>query len=120
MNIDEFPTKEELFEASPSGLDLDAINLVTVAYGGLYNANLSGNFDRLKPLETYEAYLRRKDIPIPERAEETIRKSNQVNIKRVNALVAEYNAVLPQIKRDKNAQLGQEILKRLTDVFNGK
>jgi len=111
-------TSLDLLRSTPSLLDLDAKNLFTGEYAGLYNANLSGNFGNLKPLKTYEQYIREHNAP--ELAESLIRESNPANVAEVNAIIAEYNSALPRIIAESNAQLGQEILDRLTQVFRRK
>ena len=101
-----------------SGLEADAKNLYTVEFSGVYNANISLNFDDLKPLRTYEQYIRHKKPP--EVAEEIIKRSNKANVEKVNKVVAEYNEALPRIKETKNAQLGMDILDRLDKIFSGE
>lgn len=118
MGIDKPRTRLERLEATPSRLDPDAKNLFVGAYTRLQNVNISGRFEKLKSLETYEEYLRGY-LP-PEEAEEIIRSSNPDNIRRVNELVTEYNNALSRIKQEKNTQIGIEILDRMNKVFLGE
>jgi len=105
----------EILEATPSGLYADAKNLFVGAYTRLQILKTSSNFEILESLKTYEEYLR--GYLLSEEAEEIIKMSNPVNIKRVNELVGEYNNALSRIKKERNAQLGLDILDRINKVF---
>lgn len=108
----------ELFEGSKSGLELDAKNLFCGEYLGLGVAGKYGDFETLNPIKTYEEYVNKNFSP--NEASDILKRSNQANVNKVNELVAEYNALLPQIKSEKNAKLGLDILKKINDIFIGE
>lgn len=116
MNNGEKPYKmPEIFAGSLSGLELDAKNLFCGEYLGLSIAEKSDDFEKLKTIKTYEEYIR-DNFP-SKTARKILEQSNQTNVKKVNELVAEYNAILPQIQKEKNAKLGLDILNKINEIF---
>lgn len=107
--------KQESRTSGPSGLEFDAKTLFLGEYFKLDIATRTGNFTKLKQIQTYEGYINKRYVP--EMAKAVLDESNQENVKKVNELVAEYNVAITQIQNKEDIGKCKEILKKIEEVF---
>jgi hypothetical protein len=122
MNIEHNSGSEETDEKlrkwlTSTGLSGDSSNtIMRIPFILLSEIN---DIQRLSPIRTYEEYIRTCGVHTPNGAERLINMSNQDSIRKLNQLIADYNADLPRIKAANNPQAAIDFYNKADELIRG-